>query len=166
MFWAIGHGLVAGTWPGNGAGYVTGGSPRYGLYPTKDGRVLAAAPLEQKFWETFCDLIGLEGEFRDDQKNPAATKARIAAIIATETADTWRSRFAGKDCCCSIVANLGDALTDPHYTARGVFDHVLTNAEGAVMPALPVPLDPAFRAAPAAAIASPALGADNKTYVA
>jgi hypothetical protein len=33
------------------------------------------------------------------------------------------------------------------------------------MPALPVPLDPGFRAAPEAAIASPALGADNKTYL-
>ena len=32
--------------------------------------------------------------------------------------------------------------------------------------ALPVPLDPAFRAAPAAAIAAPALGADNKRYLA
>jgi hypothetical protein len=50
--------------------------------------------------------------------------------------------------------------------ARGVFRHVLTNPEGAAMPALPVPLDPAFRAAPAAAIASPALGADNETYLA
>jgi hypothetical protein len=34
------------------------------------------------------------------------------------------------------------------------------------MPALPVPLDPGFRAAPATAIASPALGADNKAYLA
>jgi hypothetical protein len=50
--------------------------------------------------------------------------------------------------------------------ARGVFDHELTNPEGATMPALPVPLDPGFRAAPAAASASPALGADNKTYLA
>jgi crotonobetainyl-CoA:carnitine CoA-transferase CaiB-like acyl-CoA transferase len=83
MFWAIGHGLVTGSWPGNGAGYVTGGSPRYGLYPTKDGRVVAAAPLEQKFWETFCDLIDLELEFRDDEKNSSATKARVAAIIAS-----------------------------------------------------------------------------------
>jgi crotonobetainyl-CoA:carnitine CoA-transferase CaiB-like acyl-CoA transferase len=39
MFWAIGQGLVAGSWPGNGEGYLTGGSPRYGLYPTKDGKV-------------------------------------------------------------------------------------------------------------------------------
>ena len=165
MFWAIGHGLVTGTWPGNGQGYLTGGSPRYGLYPTKDGRVVAAAPIERKFWETFCDLIGLEDEFRNDAKDSAATKARIAAIIASETADVWRSRFVGKDCCCSIVASLADVFTDPHYVARGVFHHVLANPEGATMPALPVPLDPGFRAAPETAIASPALGADNKTYV-
>ena len=166
MFWAIGHGFAVGTWPGNGAGYVTGGSPRYGLYPTKDGRVVAAAPLEQKFWETFCDLIDLEPKLRDDRKNPAATKARVAAVIATETADVWRSRFAGKDCCCSIVTSIAEAFTDPHYVARGVFHYVLANPEGATMPALPVPLDPGFRAAPAAAIASPALGADNEKYLA
>jgi crotonobetainyl-CoA:carnitine CoA-transferase CaiB-like acyl-CoA transferase len=165
MFWAIGCGLVAGAWPDNGMGYLTGGSPRYALYPTKDGRMLAAAPLEQKFWETFCELIGLESELRDDGKNAAATKARVAAIIASETAETWRSRFAGKDCCCSIVASLEDSFSDPHYAARGVFDYVLANPEGAIMPALPLPLDGAFRASPAAAIASPALGADNATYL-
>jgi alpha-methylacyl-CoA racemase len=165
MFWAIGCGLVAGDWPDNGMGYLTGGSPRYALYPTKDGRMLAAAPLEQKFWETFCELIGLESELRDDGKNPPATKARVAAIIASETAETWRSRFAGKDCCCSIVARLGDAFSDPHYAARGVFDYALANPEGAIMPALPLPLDGAFRASPAAAIVSPALGADNETYL-
>src|SRR5262249_3625632 len=159
MFWAIGEGLATGAWPGNGAGFVTGGSPRYGLYPTKDGRMVTAAPLEQKFWDTFCDVIGLEPELRDDRKNSAATKARIAAIIATETADVWRSRFAGKDCCCSIVADLGDAFTDPQFVGRGLFRHLLANSAGDTMPALPVPLDPGFRAAPAAAIASPALGA-------
>lgn len=114
----------------------------------------------------FCDLIGLEPELRNDEKNSAATKARVAAIIATETADTWRSRFAGKDCCCSIVAGVGDAFADPHYVARGVFQHALTNPEGATIPALPVPLDPGFRVAPEAAIASPAVGADNKKYLA
>ncbi len=105
-------------------------------------------------------------EFRNDAKNPAATKARVAAIIASETADVWRSRFAGKDCCCSIVASLAEAFGDPHYAARGVFGHVLTNSEGATMPALPLPLDPAFRASPVAAIASPALGVDNEKYLA
>src|SRR5262249_7100754 len=34
--------------------------------------------------ETFCDLIGLEPELHDDEKSSTATKARVAAIIATE----------------------------------------------------------------------------------
>jgi len=42
---------------------------------------------------------------------------------------------------------------------------VLANPEGAIMPALPLPLDGAFRASPTAGIASPALGADNETYL-
>src|SRR5499433_1446447 len=45
---------------------------------------MAAAPLEQTFWETFCDLIGLEPELHDDEKSSTATKARVAALIATE----------------------------------------------------------------------------------
>jgi len=46
--------------------------------------VVAAAPLEQTFWETFCDLIGLAPELHDDEKSSTAPKARVAAIIATE----------------------------------------------------------------------------------
>src|SRR5258708_38787429 len=41
MFWAIGHGLVAGAWPGNGAAYVTGGSPPHGRCTPPDARVAA-----------------------------------------------------------------------------------------------------------------------------
>jgi alpha-methylacyl-CoA racemase len=131
MSWAIGSGLAAGAWPENGAGYVTGGSPRYALYPTRDGKVVAAAPLEQKFWDTFCDLIGLEPELRDDLKDAEATKARVAGIIAAEAAEVWRSRFTGKDCCCSIVADARDAFLDPHYTSRGLFNRVLANPDAA-----------------------------------
>ena len=106
MFWALGQGLAAGAWPTSGSERLTGGSPRYALYPTSDGKVVTAAPLEQKFWDTFCDILGLEGELRDDRKNGVATKARVAEIIAAETAEVWRSRFAGRDCCCSIVADI------------------------------------------------------------
>jgi alpha-methylacyl-CoA racemase len=164
MFWAMGEGHAFGAWPANGAARLTGGSPRYALYPTKDGKVVTAAPLEQKFWDTFCDIIALEHDLRDDRKDATATKARVAEIIAADTADAWQARFAGRDCCCSIVADIADAFTDPHYVGRGVFAHVLANPEGATMPALPLPLDPGFRAPPAATVASPAVGADNKDY--
>ena len=73
MYWAIGNGEAAGQWPSNGGDLVTGGSPRYRLYATRDGRRVAAAPLEDKFWATFCDLIGLEPPLRDDAADPKRT---------------------------------------------------------------------------------------------
>ncbi len=161
MYWAIGNGLAAGQWPGNGTDLVTGGTARYRLYRTADDRMLAAAPLEQKFWEEFCALIDLEPDLRDDTRDPAATMRRVAEIIAGKTAEDWRARFAGRDCCCSIVVDLREALADPHVIARGRFAHVLTNEAGARLPALPVPIDPGFRGPADEALAAPALGADG-----
>jgi alpha-methylacyl-CoA racemase len=165
MFWALGQGFAGGAWPKNCAERLTGGSPRYALYRTSDGRMVAAAPLEQKFWDTFCDIIELDRELRDDRKDSAATRVRVAAIIEGETAEVWRARFAGRDCCCSIVADISDAIADPHYVGRGLFAHVLGNPEGATMPALPMPIDPAFRGPAPAPLSSPALGADNEEYL-
>ena len=110
MYWALGEGWAAGQWPGNGTGLVCGGTPRYRLYATLDGKAVAAAPIEQKFWEELCDIIGLEADLRDDSKDPARTAERIAEIIAGEPAQVWRDRFAGRDCCCSVVADLREAL--------------------------------------------------------
>jgi alpha-methylacyl-CoA racemase len=145
MYWALGTGFATGQWPGNANGLVTGASPRYRLYATKDGKMLAVGALEQKFWDTFCDIISLDSALRDDARDPRATAARVAEIVSSETAETWRQRVAGKDCCCSIVAAIDEALDDPHFVARGVFRHQLTDASGNAIPALPVPIDPAFR---------------------
>ena len=164
MYWAIGNALAAGQWPGNGTDLVTGGTPRYRLYPTLDGRVVAAAPLEQKFWETFCDAIGLEPELRDDTKDPAATISRVTELIAADTSQAWAERFAGRDCCCSIVATLAEALEDPHFKARGLFDHVLAGEGGRTLPALPVPIASVFRGPPGEPVAAPPLGANNEDY--
>jgi crotonobetainyl-CoA:carnitine CoA-transferase CaiB-like acyl-CoA transferase len=103
-----------------GRSVITSGSPRYRLYPTKDGRVVAVGALEQRFWDEVCELTGLDVELRDDARDPARTADRLAAIIASETADTWARRIAGRDCCCSIVATIDEAMADPHFRARGV----------------------------------------------
>ncbi len=161
MYWAIGNGLAAGQWPGNGADRVTGGSARYRLYATADDRMVAAAPLEQKFWDEFCDIIALEVELRDDRRDPQKTAQRVAAIIRSESSEIWRKRFAGRDCCCSIVANLREALDDPHVTARGLFSRALVNEAGDRLPALPVPIDAAFRGTADEALAAPTLGSPS-----
>lgn len=144
MYWAIGNGIAAGQWPKPGGDLVTGGSPRYNVYRTADGRYLAAAPLEQKFWETFCDLIGLDAAFRRDAGQEARVRTEVARIVAGRDSAHWQATFAGRDVCCSIVPTMEEALRDPHFAARGVFARTLSDS-GRTIPALPVPIDDRFR---------------------
>ncbi|WP_111731857.1 CaiB/BaiF CoA transferase family protein [Roseovarius amoyensis] len=160
MYWALGEGQATGQWPGNGDALVTGGSPRYRLYPTSDGRFVAAAPIEQKFWQVFIDAIGLPADLYDDRRDPDATAQAVATRIAGEPADHWRAVFERADCCCTVVQTLQEALQDPHFQRRGLLDHEVENTDGVRQIALPVPVVGQFRAAPHAARA-PALGADN-----
>ena len=120
-YWGLGAGFRAGQWPGRGGDLVTGGSPRYNIYRTADGGHIAAAPIEDKFWARFCDLIGLEAAARAPAFDPTAAKAAVAARIALRTADEWRALFSGEDVCCSVVVSLEDAVRDPHFRARGLF---------------------------------------------
>jgi crotonobetainyl-CoA:carnitine CoA-transferase CaiB-like acyl-CoA transferase len=125
---------------------TTGGSPRYQIYPTRDGKFVCCGALEPKFWAAFCATIGLEGELANDFKNPAATKNAIRELIAKETAAHWKPKFAAADCCTTIMATLEEALADEHFVKRGLFQHQLLSSNGdKQIPALPVPIAPAFR---------------------
>ena len=146
MWWALGQGFAAGRWPRAGGELLTGGSPRFQVYPTADERFLAAAPMEQRFWARFAELIGLEAAWRDDRRDPEATKARVREIIRGHDAAHWEACFAGEDVCCNVVASLEEAVRDPHFVGRGLFGSVLGDGAGGSIPALPVPLAPVFRA--------------------
>jgi alpha-methylacyl-CoA racemase len=159
MYWALGNGLVAGDWPKPGGDLVTGGSPRYNIYRTRDDRFLAAAPLEQKFWENFCELLDVPRTLRDDAIDPRATKAAVSERVRACTARELQALFAGQDVCCSIAAGIEDALADPHFVARGIFDRAL-HAGGKRITALPVPVAEPFRSTERAA-GYPELGEAN-----
>jgi crotonobetainyl-CoA:carnitine CoA-transferase CaiB-like acyl-CoA transferase len=157
---ALAQGFGGRGFPGPGESLLNGGSPRYQLYPTRDGKLIACAALEQKFWLAFCAAIGLAGPLTDDRMDPAATAEAVAAIIRSRTAQEWAPAFAAADCCVTIVTDLAHAVADPHFTGRGLFAHKLVTAAGATLPALPLPLAPGFRTVPGAAPAV-RLGADD-----
>lgn len=142
---ALAAGYATGQFPGMGGARLTGGSPRYQIYPTKDGKLVCCAALEQRFWEPFCAAIGLAPEWIDDRRDPAGIKAAVGAIINSKTAEEWRPLLAAADCCVTIMTTLEEALRDPHFIGRGLFAHHVAGPSGATMPALPVPIDPAFR---------------------
>jgi len=160
MYWAVGEGSSGHGWPRPGSERVTGGSPRYHLYRTRDNRYIAAAPLEQKFWENFCDVIGLAAEFRDDENQWSASIAAVAEIIAAEDAAVWQARFADKDVCSCVVNSLEEALASEQFRSRGLFDHSVTDGRGAQAMASPVPVLRQFRSDDTV-VMYPELGNDN-----
>ena len=162
IYWGLGNGLAAGEWPKPGGDLVTGGSPRYNIYRTRDDRFLAAAPLEQKFWETFCELLEVPAELRNDEADPAATRTGVAERVRARSAAELETLFRGHDVCCAIAVRLEDALHDAHFTARGVFARTL-EAGGQSIPALPVPVSDRFRSSEQQA-GYPALGEANGDF--
>lgn len=118
-----------------GQGLLTGGSPRYRVYATRDGQGLAVAALEPKFWAAFCDEVGLPEALRDDARNPAATREAVAALIAGRDCSEWEAVFADCDCCVTPVRRIDQAWADPHFAER------LDGQAG-----LPLPIAPLLRA--------------------
>lgn len=138
--WARGHAAERGEM------MLAGDSPRYQLYPTADGRLVACAALEDHFWRRFTAAIGLPEPWTDDRCDPEATKAEIARRIAARKAADWAPVLQAADCCATIVATLDEASRDAHFVERGLFAQKLSPGTGDV-PALPVPIAPQFRKA-------------------
>ncbi|WP_246216164.1 CaiB/BaiF CoA transferase family protein [Paraburkholderia agricolaris] len=144
MYWALGNGWTGNGWPTPGGELVTGGTARYRVYRTLDGQYLAAAPLEDKFWQNFTRVIGAP-ELANADGLDSAVQQRVAALIATQSAETWIERFAGVDACTVRVVGLEHAVSDPHFAQRGLFDHKVRLSGGDVISALPVPVAEVFR---------------------
>jgi crotonobetainyl-CoA:carnitine CoA-transferase CaiB-like acyl-CoA transferase len=159
LYWGIGMGANSGRWPRPGGELLSGGSPRYQIYRTADGRYLAAAPLEDKFWANFCAAIDLPAALRDDGKDAASTRSAVAQIIAQRSAAEWLERLAGKDVCCNLVRTLEEAVRDPQFQSRGVLRRSVVSQEDA-LPAVAVPIAEPLRD-PRTELRYPGLGQDD-----
>lgn len=99
-----------GGWPRPGAELLTGGSPRYQVYATADGRHIACAALEQKFWDRLTELVELPLELRDDAGQEPAVISALADRFASETAAHWRDLLADEDVCTTVVSSWEEAV--------------------------------------------------------
>ena len=139
MYWGIANRDLLGKSPTYSDDLVTGGSPRYQIYPTQDGRFIAAAPIEDKFWNLFCDLIHLPIELRNPNAPPFEVIETISAIFKSQTSEYWLSVFEGKDVCCNLVLNLDEAMKSAHFIDRNIFNSTVSDGERHLT-ALPLPL--------------------------
>ena len=145
MFWGVGSGFAHNKWPGNSDGVLSGGSPRYNIYKTSDGSYVAAAPLEDRFWNKFCEAIELPKKFIKMQNDQEKVIQEIRKIIGQKEKNYWLDVFNKADCCCSIVKSIEEAINDNHFKVRKIFENKIINNLGEEIPALPIPVDMQFR---------------------
>ncbi|HMN82424.1 MAG TPA: AMP-binding protein [Burkholderiaceae bacterium] len=135
--WSTIDGALTGRWPVPGGGRHTGGSPRYNLYATRDGRLLAVGALEDRFWQQFLDGIGLTLPPELERHDPAAAIECVAAHLREHDAAFWLERLAGRDACCNLVTDPRELLERRKAEAR-------SDPAGPppVLPDIPLPLSP------------------------
>ncbi|MFE7099132.1 CaiB/BaiF CoA transferase family protein [Streptomyces erythrochromogenes] len=157
------HGMMAaGGWQDRrGANLLDGGCPFYGTYETSDGGYMAVGALEQQFYDTFTELLGIgdRAPARKDAARWGELREAVAARFRTRTREEWTAVFEGTDACVAPVLSLREAPGHPHLAARGTF----TDVGGIVQPA-PAPR---FSATPVAVTTGPALpGAHTESVAA
>jgi alpha-methylacyl-CoA racemase len=137
----LGIAWARGTPIARGRELLSGGAACYGIYRTKDGRFVALAALEPKFFAAFCAAAGRpELAERQLEDGGAGPRAELEAIFAARTRDEWASFAATHDVCLAPVLEGDEPRDDPQLAARGVFVEVPTPWEGRAMPGVASPV--------------------------
>lgn len=120
--------LDAGSTPRAERSLLTGGAPCYRVYETADGGELAVGALEPKFWQAFCDAIGLpelkphHWSLGETPGSEAAlrTAQRVAERLRSRPLAHWIAVFERVDACVAPVLKPAEALAQPQFAARGL----------------------------------------------
>jgi len=113
--------------------FLGGALACYGTYALLDGQVAVAA-LEQKFWNTVCDVVGDLDQYRLNHEEPGvqdAIRVRLTQYFSERTKVDVELLFGNRDACVSVVQSYEDMLSSDQAAARGF---VVRD------PALPVPV--------------------------
>nr|AKT74270.1 TxnP3 [Streptomyces bottropensis] len=116
---------ASGHWPSaRGGNLLDGGAPFYCVYPCGDGRYVAVGALEDRFFTSLVQGLGLDPSGLPDRwerANWQTLRSLFASRFARRTRDEWASVFAGTEACVTPVLNPAEAARHPHLRARGTF---------------------------------------------
>ena len=115
--------FASGVPPARGHSLVLGSEPYYGIYRTSDGRYLAVAAIEERFWKNLTREIGLSHLARlrggtDQERNRLI--GEMERVFAAKTQKEWSSLLSGKDTCVTPVLSIDEALDSAFAREVGV----------------------------------------------
>lgn len=89
---------------------LRGGRAGYRLYRCSDGRYLALAALEEKFWNAFCQVVEHpEWCARYGEPHQASLAQEIAVLFEARPARAWETMLRAADVPCAIALTLDEA---------------------------------------------------------
>ncbi len=111
-------------------------------YRCGDGRWIAIAGIEAKYWPVFCEAVGTEHLLADErfatfelmQRNTPELLPLLDAHFATAPADHWLERMRALGLWCGPVNQLRDVLTDDHVAANGYLQTLDDGSRTVAMP--------------------------------
>ena len=93
----------------------------YDVYRCSDGRWVAVAAIEAKFWANLCRALGLEKfielQYQSDAQD--AVRSDLVDAFATKPRDEWAGLLSAADTCVSPVLSPEEAAHDEAFAARG-----------------------------------------------
>jgi alpha-methylacyl-CoA racemase len=140
MSLAIDEQLARGGDVGPGHDVLSGRYACYGVYGTSDGKWLAVAAIEAKFFANLCGAVRcpeLAALQYDDQAQPMV-RATLRDAFATRTRDEWVVLLAGADTCVAPVLEVAEVADDPQFSARRVVGAASHPTEGTVRQLAPL----------------------------
>ncbi|MEO6922175.1 MAG: CaiB/BaiF CoA-transferase family protein [Collimonas sp.] len=106
-----------------GGDVLSGGLPNYSIYVCADGKHVALAALEPKFFFNFCKAVDrpdLAALPLAPGADGAALRNALGLLFKTRSRDEWEILLADLDCCVSGIYSPQEALANPQVKARGL----------------------------------------------
>lgn len=94
------------------------------IYETSDGKYVALAAIEKKFWITFLKAIDRLGLINAHGTKVADTNTafqELKSLFLSKTIQDWYEYLKDVDCCFSPVWNFTEALSSPYVEAKKLY---------------------------------------------
>lgn len=105
--------IATGRSPGEGDSLVFGSDPYYNIFETSDGKHIAVAAIEERFWHNLVTELGVP-EVEDKRFGSPSDRAEVTRTLrktfASKTRDEWARLLMWKETCATPVLTVAEAL--------------------------------------------------------
>ena len=96
----------------------------YNIYPVRNGRYLAVAALEPKFWKTLCQVLEredlIDDQYVEEDEAQQILVAELTRIFQKKEVSEWMELFAEHDVCITEVREISRVVQDDTLAERGM----------------------------------------------